>query len=111
MRSGPVARSGDRRNAGQAPNSEDWLAAVGASAAAAAQAPADLLGEYLPMLAEAAIHGRPARPGGHGAGRGLGRHAAAQGVGARRAVDLYLSAAWRLWRQLPVVERSSDPAK
>src|SRR5919206_236170 len=26
---------------------------------------------------------------------------------ARRAVDLYLSAAWRLWRQLPVVARSS----
>ena len=26
-------------------------------------------------------------------------------------MDLYLSAAWRLWRQLPVVVRSSDPEK
>jgi sugar diacid utilization regulator len=111
MRSGPVTHSVHPRHAGHAPASEDWLAAVGASAAAAAQAPADLLGEYLPMLAEAAIHGRRPDPWELDAVRELGRHAAAQGVGARRAVDLYLSAAWRLWRQLPAVERSSDPAK
>jgi sugar diacid utilization regulator len=88
---------------------DDWLASVAASAASACQAPADLLGEYLPLLADAAIHGRRPEAWELHAVREQGRRAAAQGVGARRAVDLYLSAAWRLWRQLPVVVRSSDP--
>jgi sugar diacid utilization regulator len=94
-----------------APGPDDWLVAVGASAAASTQAPAELLGEYLPLLADAAIHGRRPDAWELDAVRELGRRAAAQGVGARRAVDLYLSAAWRLWRQLPVVVRSSDPEK
>jgi sugar diacid utilization regulator len=91
--------------------SDDWLDSVGASAAAACRAPVELLGEYLPILADAAVHGR--RPQGWelDAVRELGRRAAAQGVDARRAVDLYLNAAWRLWRELPVVVRSSDPEK
>ena len=71
----------------------DWLAAVGDSAASAAQAPAELLGDYLPLLADAAIHGRRPDAWELDAVRELGRRAAAQGVGARRAVDLYLSAA------------------
>jgi sugar diacid utilization regulator len=91
--------------------SDDWLAVVGASAAAAVEAPAELLGGYLPLLADAAINGRRPDSFELDAVRELGRRAAAQGVGARRAVDLYLSAAWRLWRQLPVVVRSSDPEK
>jgi sugar diacid utilization regulator len=91
--------------------SDDWLASVGASAAAAVKAPAELLGEYLPLLADAAINSRRPDSFELDAVRELGRRAAAQGVGARRAVDLYLSAAWRLWRQLPVVVRSSDPEK
>ncbi|WP_100501985.1 PucR family transcriptional regulator [Geodermatophilus chilensis] len=91
--------------------SEEWLDSVGDSAAAAVQAPTELLGEYLPLLADAAIHGRRAEAWELDAVRELGRSAAAQGVGARRAVDLYLSAAWRLWRELPVVARSSDPEK
>jgi sugar diacid utilization regulator len=103
--------AGRRRPGRVAPSSEEWLASVGASAAAATEAPADLLGEYLPLLADAAIKGRRPEPWELAAVRELGRRAAAQGVGARRAVDLYLSAAWRLWRQLPVVERSSDPEK
>ncbi len=90
---------------------DDWLAAVAGSAAAACQAPVDLLGEYLPMLADAAIHGHRPAAWELDAVRELGRHAASQGVGARRAVELYLSAAWRLWRELPVVARSSDPEK
>ncbi|MDP9393032.1 MAG: helix-turn-helix domain-containing protein [Actinomycetota bacterium] len=94
-----------------APASDDWLAAVRAAAATASKAPPELLGEYLPLLADAAIHGRRPDPWELDAVRELGRRAAAQGVGARRAVDLYLSAAWRLWRQLPVVVRSSDPEK
>jgi sugar diacid utilization regulator len=91
--------------------SDDWLNAVAASAAKAVQAPADLLGGYLPLLADAAINGRRPDAWELDAVRELGQRAAAQGVGARRAVDLYLSAAWRLWRQLPVVVRSSDPEK
>jgi sugar diacid utilization regulator len=98
-----------RRGTGSA--AEDWMAAVGASASAACQAPVELLGEYLPMLADAAIHGRRPDAWELDAVRESGRRAAAQGVGARRAVDLYLSAAWRLWRQLPVVARSADPEK
>src|SRR3712207_8079010 len=90
---------------------DDWLATVATSAASACQAPVELLGGYLPMLADAAINGRRPDAGELDAVRELGRRAAAQGVGARRAVDLYLSAAWRLWRQLPVVVRSSDPEK
>jgi sugar diacid utilization regulator len=90
---------------------DDWLAPVAASAAHACKAPVELLGGYLPMLADAAINGRRPDAFELDAVGELGRRAAAQGVGARRAVDLYLSAAWRLWRQLPVVVRSSDPEK
>jgi sugar diacid utilization regulator len=90
---------------------EDWLARVAASAAAACAAPVELLGDYLPMLADAAVHGRRPAAWELDAVRELGRRAAAQGVGAASAVDLYLSASWRLWRQLPVVARSSDPEK
>jgi sugar diacid utilization regulator len=89
----------------------DWLTPVAAAAAAACSAPVDLLGDYLPMLADAAIHGRRPEPWQLDAVRELGRRAAVQGVGARSAVDLYLNASWRLWRQLPVVVRSSDPEK
>jgi sugar diacid utilization regulator len=104
-----VTRNPPRGQTARETTSGDWLDAVGASAASAAQAPAELLGEYLPLLADAAIHGRRPDPWELDAVRELGRRAAAQGVGARRAVDLYLSASWRLWRQLPVVVRSSDP--
>jgi sugar diacid utilization regulator len=90
---------------------DDWLGPVAASAAAAGSAPVELLGDYLPMLADAAIHGRRPQTWELDAVRELGRRAAAQGVGARGAVDLYLSASWRLWRQLPVVARSGDPEK
>ena len=96
---------------GRSSVSDDWLDSVAGSAAAACQAPVDLLGEYLPMLADAAIHGRRPDAWELDAVRELGRRAAAEGVGARRAVELYLSAAWRLWRQLPVVGRSADPEK
>jgi len=90
---------------------DDWLGPVGAAAAAGTEAPVELLGDYLPMLADAAVHGRRPDAWQLEAVRESGRQAAAGGVDARRAVDLYLSAAWRLWRQLPVVARSSDPEK
>ncbi|MGY1815288.1 PucR family transcriptional regulator [Blastococcus sp. SYSU D00820] len=96
---------------GRAAAHGDWLAAVGAAAGDAVHAPPDLLGEYLGMLADAAVHGRRPDAVALEAVREQGRQAAARGVGARQAVDLYLSAAWRLWRHLPVVERSNDPEK
>jgi sugar diacid utilization regulator len=108
-----MARSqhGDRLGRSAPSASDEWLTAVATSAAAAGHAPADLLGDYLPLLADAAINGRRPDAWELDAVRELGRRAATQGVGARQAVDLYLSAAWRLWRQLPVVVRSSDPEK
>lgn len=93
------------------PAEDDWLTSVGTAAAAASKAPVDLVLDYLPMLADAAIDGRRPEAWELDAVRELGRRAAAEGVGARRVVDLYLSAAWRLWRRLPVVVRSSDPEK
>ena len=102
---------GDRLGRSTPSASDDWLASVATSAATAGHAPADLLGDYLPLLADAAINGRRPDAWELDAVRELGRRAAIQGVGARQAVDLYLSAAWRLWRQLPVVVRSSDPEK
>ncbi|GAA3383691.1 PucR family transcriptional regulator [Cryptosporangium minutisporangium] len=90
---------------------DEWLESVSVAAAAACRAPADLLGEYLPMLADAAIHGRRPASWQLDAIRALGRRAAESEVDAGRAVDLYLSATWRLWRELPTVARSSDPEK
>lgn len=87
---------------------QSWLSDVARSAAADAGAPAELLGDYLTLLADAAASGgRPdaddlARVGTNG------RRAAQDGVPPGQAVNLYLSAAWRLWRELPGVVRSSD---
>jgi sugar diacid utilization regulator len=91
--------------------SDEWLVQVGTSAAAACGTPVDLLGEFLPMLAEAAIHGRRPEARELEAVRELGQRAAKQGVGAGQTVGLYLSAAWRLWRELPMVVRSRDREK
>lgn len=90
---------------------DDWLRSVADGAARASRAPIELLGEYLPMLADAAINGRRPAPADLSAVRELGRLAAEQGVDAARAVDLYLSAAWRLWRELPMLARSRDREK
>jgi sugar diacid utilization regulator len=87
---------------------DSWLPAVAEAAAAATHAPVELLGEYLTMLADAAISGRRPQPDQLVAVRELGRRSAEQGIGAGQAVELYLSAAWRLWRDLPVVVRSGD---
>ena len=78
-----------------------WLVPVAEAAAADARAPAELLGEHLSMLADAALTGRRPLPRDLASVSDLGRRAAEQGVDAGRTVDLYLSAAWRLWRELP----------
>src|SRR3954447_15418215 len=82
---------------------DDWLSEVARTAATDADAPSELLGEYLVILAEAALSGRRPGEGELAAVRRLGRRAAEQGVDANQAVDLYLSAAWRLWQGIPAI--------
>jgi sugar diacid utilization regulator len=90
---------------------DDWLTVVARAAAADANAPIELLGEYLNILADAALSGRRPEKRELAAVRKLGRRAAEQGVDANQAVDLYLSAAWRLWQEIPMIVRSRDREK
>ena len=108
-----TSRPTSTRHRGRAePNPEQaWLAAVADAAAAAAGTPVELLGQYLTILADAAVSGRRPQKRELEAVRELGRRAAEQGVSAGQAVDLYLSAAWRLWRELPMVVRTRDRHK
>lgn len=68
----------------------------------------ELLGDYLLLLADAAVTGRRPKRAELDAVGLLGRQAAEQGISAGRAVQLYLSAARRLWQDLPMVVRSRD---
>ena len=97
-----------RFGANDTSSDESWLAAVSAAAAKDAGVSAELLGEYLPMLAAATIAGRRPDPRELDAVGALGRRAAEQGVPTSRVVNLYLSAAWRLWRELPKVSRTGE---
>lgn len=97
---------GDRR-----PEDHDdaWLVEVAQGASRdAGGVPVELLGDYLPLLADAATHGRRAQRRELDAVGLLGRRAAEQGISAGRVVQLYLSAARRLWNDLPMVVRSRD---
>jgi hypothetical protein len=88
---------------------EQWLADVADGASRdAGGVPVALLGDYLPLLADAAISGRKPKRAELEAVEALGRRAAEQGISAGRAVQLYLSAARRLWQELPLVVRSRD---
>jgi sugar diacid utilization regulator len=106
-----------RRTHGPAANSppavddREWLVrAARAASDDAGGVSSDLLGDYLAMLADAAVLGQfPAR-GQIDAVRGLGRQAAEQGVSVGRGVDLYLSAARRVWGELPAIVRRRDNA-
>ncbi len=100
-----------------APGAEDppTRAVVEGIAAAAAQdaglADADLLDHYLPVLtATVTAQNRLSRS--HLAAlRGAGRTAAARGLALRSVLALFLSATWRLWRELPAVGAPShDPS-
>nr|WP_296077088.1 helix-turn-helix domain-containing protein [uncultured Actinoplanes sp.] len=88
---------------------EAWLTEVATAAARdAGGVPVQLLGDYLTLLADAAVSGRrPRRAELEAVGR-LGREAAEQGISAGRVVQLYLSAARLLWQDLPMVLRSRD---
>ncbi|MCO8277778.1 PucR family transcriptional regulator, partial [Actinoplanes sp. TRM 88003] len=96
-----------KRAAGQP--EDRWLADVASAAGRdAGGVPVELLGDYLPLLADAAITGRRPKRAELDAVESLGRRAAEQGVSAGRVVQLYLSAARRLWQDLPAVVRSRD---
>jgi PucR C-terminal helix-turn-helix domain/GGDEF-like domain len=86
----------------------DWDRIAADAAAEAGVAEAELLGDYLPGLAEACATGD--RLGRHQlAGfRALGARAADGGVALSALIDLYLSATWRAWRRLPPVA-GDDP--
>ena len=100
-----------RRSTGGTPAgpSDAWLVDVAEGASRdAGGVPAALLGDYLPLLADAAVTGRrPKRAELNAVGR-LGRRAAEQGISAGRVVQLYLSAARRVWQDLPMVVLSRD---
>jgi sugar diacid utilization regulator len=87
---------------------DSWLAKVAVAAAKDSGAPVELLGEYLTMLAAATVSGKRPQARELDAVGLIGRRAAEDGIPSGRVVDLYLSAAWRAWRQLPIVARSDD---
>jgi sugar diacid utilization regulator len=107
-----VTDNGARRNQRPvvaAEADEQWLVVVAAGASRdAGGVPVALLGDYLPLLADAAITGRKPKRAELDAVEALGRRAAEQGISAGRVVQLYLSAARRLWQDLPEVVRSRD---
>lgn len=87
-----------------------WLTEVAHAAGRDAGVSVELLGDYLTLLADAAITGRkPHSSELHAVGL-LGRRAAELGVSAGSAVQLYLSAARLLWAELPMMIRSRDSA-
>jgi sugar diacid utilization regulator len=102
--------SGSRAgSSGSSADDDRWLDRVADLASQdAGGVPSDLLGDYLPMLAEAATFGRFPGRAQIEAVRQQGRRAAEQRVAMGRGVDLYLSAARRVWTELPVVVRARD---
>lgn len=77
--------------------------AVGAADDAGGLDPA-LLGDFLPTVVDAAASGRRLRTAELERYGERGAAAAQAGVALRALIDLYLSASWRLWRELPVVK-------
>ncbi len=83
------------------PPGPDLVAITHAASREAGGVPAGLLGDYLPAVLAAAGSGRrltAAELAGYGRS---GEQAARSGVALRGLVDLFLSATWRLWRELP----------
>src|SRR5499427_8923699 len=95
------ARAEGRLRVDHRPPGPDLAAIAGAASREAGGVPVGLLGDYLPAAAEAAAGGRrltAAELKGYGRS---GEQAALSGVALRGLVDLFLSATWRLWRELP----------
>src|ERR1035438_3166295 len=87
---------------GNLPTGEVDLDAIAraASREAGGVAP-ELLADYLPAVADAARTGRRLATAELAQYGRAGERAAESGVALRGLVDLYLSATWRLWRELP----------
>jgi sugar diacid utilization regulator len=87
------------------------IAAVARAAAAdAGGLDVGLLGDYLEIVVDAAATGRRLRREELDRSREHGMRAAEDAVALRALMDLYLSAAWRLWRHLPEVRASASTA-
>ncbi|MEP6979404.1 MAG: helix-turn-helix domain-containing protein [Nakamurella sp.] len=72
---------------------------------------ATLLDDFLEVLVAAVASGRRLDRRELARFRDAGRRAADRGAAPRAVVDLYLNAAWRLWRHLPeVTDAARDPA-
>lgn len=82
------------------------VAAAGASDAGGL--PVDLLGDFLPVVVAAVAAGEPLTRAQLQPYESFGDAAARQGVALPALLDLYSSAAWRLWRHLPPVARPHD---
>lgn len=101
--SGSTGQMGDQMpgTAPDQPGQPDLAAITRAASREAGGVPAGLLGGYLPTVLDAAMTGRRLT-GPELAEHGQsGERAAEGGVALRGLVDLYLSATWRLWRELP----------
>jgi hypothetical protein len=84
------------------------VAAVAARAARDAGGVAvELLAGYVEMLAAVSVTGRRLARDELDSRRTLGAKAAEQGVPLRALVDLYLSANWLTWRELPAVDAAT----
>ena len=110
MHDTPPMRAVGARSGGSAPGLA-WLDGIAEDASRdAGGVPAQLLGDYLLLLADAATHGRRPDRAEIEAVTVLGRRAAESGVSAGRGVGLYLSAARLVWAELPAVIRERDSA-
>jgi len=90
---GMTVRGGDRQ--------VDLLAITHAASREAGGVPPGLLGDYLPAVLDAAGTGRRLTAAELADYGRSGERAAESGVALRGLVDLFLSATWRLWRELP----------
>lgn len=90
--------------------SEDtpWADVAARAAADAGGLDATLLDDFLEVLVAAVASGHRLDRRDLARCRDAGRRAADRGVAPRALVDLYLSAAWRLWRHLPEVRAAAD---
>ena len=79
----------------------DLAAITGAASREAGGVPAELLADYLPAVLDAARTGRRLTAAELVSYGRSGERAAESGVALRGLVDLFLSATWRLWRELP----------
>ena len=110
MNNGGSGRNRGASHAGRAAvPDEAWLVGVAERASKdCGGVPTEFLAGYLSLLADAATSGQaPCRPEIE-AVRLQGRRAAEAGVAVGRGVDLYLSAARRVWTELPAVVRQRE---